>query len=75
MNEGILFEIIRYICSCRQQAVRMYTRDYKRIFAYSERHLKKYELVIKLSLLGIYNIPSKNFNIFESVAQERKFKC
>lgn len=39
MNEGILFEIIRNICSCRQQAVKMYTRDYKRIFAYSERHL------------------------------------
>ena len=39
MDEGILFEIIRNICSCRQQAVKMYTRDYKRIFAYSERHL------------------------------------
>lgn len=38
MNEGILFEIIGNI-SCRQQAVKMYTRDYKRIFAYSERHL------------------------------------
>ena len=39
MNEGILFEIIGNICSCRQQAVKMYTRDYKRIFAYSERHI------------------------------------
>ena len=39
MNEGILFESIGNICSCQQQAVKMYTRDYKRIFAYSERHL------------------------------------
>ena len=39
MNEGILFEIIGNICSCRQQAVKMYTRDYKRIFEHSERYL------------------------------------
>ena len=39
MNEGILFEIIGNICSRRQQAVKMYTRDYKRIFPYSERRL------------------------------------
>ena len=39
MNEGILFEIIGNICSFRQQTVKMYTGDYKRIFAYSERHL------------------------------------
>ena len=40
MNEGILFEIIGNIRSCRQQAVKMYTsRDYKRIYAYSELYL------------------------------------